>query len=67
MNETVQFLEQHDYWLLPGAALGRQACLPIPANLLFLGAGALARSGRLSLTGNFALSVLTFLCADLAW
>jgi membrane protein DedA with SNARE-associated domain/rhodanese-related sulfurtransferase len=67
MHETVQFLERHDYWVLVGAILGRQACLPIPANLLLVAAGALARSGRLTLSGIFAVSVLTFLCADLAW
>jgi len=67
MDETVQFLAQHNYWLLIGAVLGRQACLPIPASLVFVAAGALARSGRLSLSGIVGLSVLTFLLADLAW
>jgi membrane protein DedA with SNARE-associated domain/rhodanese-related sulfurtransferase len=67
MIETVHFLERHGYWLLVGAVLGRQACLPIPANLFLIAAGALARSGRLSLSGIVGLSVLTFLLADLAW
>lgn len=67
MHETVQFLAQHDYWLLIGAVLGRQACLPIPASLIFVAAGALARSGRLSLSGIVGYSVLAFLVADLAW
>jgi membrane protein DedA with SNARE-associated domain/rhodanese-related sulfurtransferase len=67
MNETVQFLARHGYWLLFGAVLGRQACLPVPANLFLLAAGALARSGRLSLSGTLGLSVVTFLLADLAW
>ena len=67
MIETVQFLARHDYWLLIGAVLGRQACLPIPANLILLAAGALARSGRLSLSGAIGVSVMTFLAADLAW
>ncbi len=67
MNETVQFLAQHDYWLLIGAVLGRQACLPIPANLFFVAAGAMARSGRLSLPGTIGISVLAFLLADFAW
>lgn len=67
MHETVQFLERHGYWLLVGAVLGRQACLPIPANLLLLAAGALAHSGSLSLTGAVGLAVMTFLLADLAW
>jgi membrane protein DedA with SNARE-associated domain/rhodanese-related sulfurtransferase len=67
MKETVHFLEQHGYWLLIGSVLGRQACLPIPANLLLIAAGALAHSGRLNLPRAVALSVLTFLFADLAW
>jgi membrane protein DedA with SNARE-associated domain/rhodanese-related sulfurtransferase len=67
MHETVQFLERHGYWLLVGAVLGRQACLPIPANLLLLAAGALARSGTLNLSGAVGLAVMTFLVADLAW
>jgi membrane protein DedA with SNARE-associated domain/rhodanese-related sulfurtransferase len=67
MHETVQFLERHGYWLLAGAVLGRQACLPIPANLLLLAAGALARSGSLSLSRAVGLAVMTFLVADLAW
>jgi len=67
MNETVQFLAQHDYWLLIGTVLGRQACLPIPSTLVFIAAGALAHSGRLSLPGIVGFSVLTFLLADLAW
>ncbi|HME09809.1 MAG TPA: rhodanese-like domain-containing protein [Bryobacteraceae bacterium] len=67
MNETVQFLEQHGYWLLIGAVLGRQACLPIPANLFLVAAGALARSGKASVLAILGLSVMTFLVADLAW
>jgi len=67
MNETVQFLAQHDYWVLIGAVMGRQACLPIPANLLFVAAGAMAHSGRLSLSGTVGISVLAFLLADFAW
>jgi membrane protein DedA with SNARE-associated domain/rhodanese-related sulfurtransferase len=67
MKETVQFLAHHGYWLLFGAVLGRQACLPIPANLFLVAAGALAHSGKLSLSGAVALSVETCLLADLGW
>jgi membrane protein DedA with SNARE-associated domain/rhodanese-related sulfurtransferase len=67
MNETVQFLARHGYLLLIVAILGRQACLPIPANLVLVAAGALARSGRLSLSGSVCLSVATFMIADLIW
>ena len=67
MNETVQFLAQHGYWLLVGAVLARQACIPIPANLFVVAGGALASSGRLSFSGIVSASVITFLFADLAW
>jgi len=67
MHEILQYLARHESWLLIGAVLGRQACLPIPANLVLIAAGALARSGNLSLPRVFLLSVMTFLLADLAW
>ncbi len=67
MNETVHFLERHGYWLLAGAVAGRQACLPIPANLFLVAAGALARSGKLSLAVILGMSVITFVVADLGW
>jgi membrane protein DedA with SNARE-associated domain len=67
MNETLHFLAKHGYWLLVVAVLGRQACLPVAANALLVAAGALARSGRLSLPVVVCISVVTFLLADLAW
>jgi len=44
MNETLHFLEQHGYWVLAAAIVGRQACFPVPAELFLPAAGALARS-----------------------
>jgi membrane protein DedA with SNARE-associated domain len=67
MKEMVEFLERHGYWLLFASVLGRQACLPVPASLLLLAAGALAGLGRLSFAGIIALSVIAFLLADLTW
>lgn len=67
MNETVHFVANHGYWLLIVAVLGRQACLPVPTNLVLVAAGALARQGNLSLPGILGVSVGTFLLADLAW
>jgi membrane protein DedA with SNARE-associated domain/rhodanese-related sulfurtransferase len=67
MNDIIHFGARHEIWLLIGAVLGRQACLPIPANLVLIAAGALARSGNLSLPSILFLSVMTFLLADLAW
>jgi membrane protein DedA with SNARE-associated domain/rhodanese-related sulfurtransferase len=67
MNEIVWLLTMHGYWLLFLCVLGRQACLPIPANLFVLAAGALAGFGKLSVIGVVAFSVSAFVVADLAW
>jgi membrane protein DedA with SNARE-associated domain/rhodanese-related sulfurtransferase len=67
MGETVHFLAKHGYWLLFLSVLARQACLPVPANLALLAAGALAGSGRLNLGASLVSSVLAFVLADLAW
>ncbi len=67
MNEAVHFLARHGYWLLYVSVLARQACLPVPANLGLLAAGALAGSGKLNFGAIVVLSVLAFLSADLAW
>jgi membrane protein DedA with SNARE-associated domain/rhodanese-related sulfurtransferase len=67
MKEMVEFLAKHGYWLLFAAVLGRQACLPVPANLLLLAGGALAGLGKLSIVNVIAVTVIAFLVADLAW
>lgn len=67
MHETLHFLARHGYWLLVGAVLGRQACLPVPANLFLLAAGALAHSGNMNLSAALVVSVMTFMVADFAW
>jgi membrane protein DedA with SNARE-associated domain/rhodanese-related sulfurtransferase len=67
MNEIIWLLTTHGYWLLFLCVLGRQACLPIPANLFVLAAGALAGFGKLSVIGVVAFSVAAFVVADLAW
>ena len=67
MNEMVRLLVAHGYWLLFSALFARQACLPVPANLLLLAAGALAGFGRLSFVTILAFSVVALLLADLAW
>jgi membrane protein DedA with SNARE-associated domain/rhodanese-related sulfurtransferase len=67
MHQTIEFLAKHGCWILFVAVLARQACLPVPANLLMLAAGALARLGRLSLVSIMTLSIAAFLLADFAW
>ena len=67
MKEMVEVLAKHGYWILFVAILGRQACLPVPANLLLLAAGALAGMGKLNFLGIVVFSLTAFLLADLAW
>ena len=67
MNEMVAFLARHGYWILFVSVLGRQACLPVPANLILLAGGALAGLGSLSVVNIVLVSLIAFLLADLAW
>jgi len=67
MKEMVEFLAKHGYWVLFVSVLSRQACLPVPANLLLLAAGALAGLGKLNLAGIIVFAVAAFLLADTAW
>lgn len=67
MNEMVQFLALHGYWLFFAALVARLAGLRVAANLFLLAAGALTDFGRLSLVGILALSVGALLLADSAW
>jgi hypothetical protein len=67
MNQFIDLLETHGYWVLFASVAGRQACLPVPANLLLLAAGALARQGKLNPVAILACSVAAFILEDLAW
>src|ERR1700743_44727 len=67
MKQMVEFLAHHGYWVLFVSVLGRQACLPVPANLLLLAAGALAGLGKLNLAGIIVFALAGFLLADTAW
>ncbi len=67
MKEMLHFLALHGYWLLFVSVLARQACLPVPANLILLAAGALAGAGKLNLAGILVLSILGLVSADLVW
>jgi membrane protein DedA with SNARE-associated domain/rhodanese-related sulfurtransferase len=67
MKQMVEFLAQHGYWVLFVSVLCRQACLPVPANLLVLAAGALAGLGKLNLAGILVSAVAGLLLADTAW
>jgi len=67
MNAIVQFLLKHGYSVLFAAVFARQLCLPVPALLFLIAAGALAGAGRLSLAVALGLAVTACLLADLVW
>jgi membrane protein DedA with SNARE-associated domain/rhodanese-related sulfurtransferase len=67
MREMVEFLARHGYWVLFVSVLCRQACLPVPANLLLVAAGALGGLGKLNLLAIMIFAVAAFLLADMAW
>jgi membrane protein DedA with SNARE-associated domain/rhodanese-related sulfurtransferase len=61
------YLVHTTYPILFVAVLARQLCLPVPALLFLLSAGALAGSGKLSFAGILVAAVLGCLLADLVW
>ena len=60
-------LLEHPEWVLFAWVLGNQGGLPVPVVPALLGAGALAGSGHLSLSGVVVVAVSASLGADLAW
>ena len=58
---------EHAQWLLFAWVLGNQAGAPVTVVPVLLGAGALAGTGQLNLTGIVTITVVAALGADLAW
>jgi membrane protein DedA with SNARE-associated domain len=69
MNHIVQCLVivKHGYSVLFASVFARQMSLPVPAILFLFAAGALARSGRLTLAVALGLSIIACVLADLVW
>jgi membrane protein DedA with SNARE-associated domain len=67
MNDTLQFLVEHGYIVLFGAVLAQQIGLPLPSTPFIIAAGALARSGQLSLGATIFLAFCAAMIADLVW
>lgn len=61
------YLVHITYPILFVAVLARQLCLPVPALLFLLSAGALAGAGKLSFAGILLAAVLGCVLADLVW
>src|ERR1700721_3378441 len=55
------------YLILWVAVFARQICLPVPANLFLLAAGALARGGGLNMSLVLCVGILGCLAGDLVW
>ena len=67
MNQIVQYLARHGYPVLFASVFARQLCLPIPAILFLLAAGAMAGNGKLNLARVIALGAVGCVLADLIW
>lgn len=67
MGDTLQFLVEHGYSVLFAAVLAQQIGLPIPSTPFIIAAGALARSGQLSLAATIFLAFSAAMIADLVW
>ncbi len=67
MMETIQFLIRHGYTVIFLFVLAEQFGLPLPAIPLLLAAGALAGTGKLSLTLVVLSAVAASLLADSCW
>jgi membrane protein DedA with SNARE-associated domain/rhodanese-related sulfurtransferase len=61
------YLVHTTYLIIFVAVFARQLCVPVPALLFLLSAGALAGSGKLSYEGILAVAVLGCVLADLTW
>jgi membrane protein DedA with SNARE-associated domain len=67
MSSTLQFVLRHGYSLVFLLVLIEQAGLPVPSLPILLAAGALAGSGKLSLSVALTLAVTAALISDSIW
>jgi len=67
MHKIVCEITGHAYVALFSSVFARQLCLPVPAILFLLAAGAMAAEGKLNLAVVILLSTLACLLADLIW
>ncbi len=67
MIEPLNHIVKINYLILWAAVFARQICLPVPANLFLLAAGALARGGELNIGLILCVGILGCLAGDLVW
>ena len=67
MNETLEFLVRHGYTVLFAWVFVEQIGLPIPTVPMLLASGALAGTGRLSLTTAMIVAIAAAMLSDSLW
>ena len=67
MNEVLNFLLRHGYWVVFAFVLAEQIGLPLPSTPVLLAMGALAGLGRISFWHAFLLGVTASLIGDCLW
>src|ERR1700689_3017046 len=67
MDAIVHLLLKHGYSVVFASVFARQMCLPVPAILFLIGAGALAGAGRMTLAVALGLAIIACLLADMVW
>jgi membrane protein DedA with SNARE-associated domain/rhodanese-related sulfurtransferase len=67
MLETLKHAFGLTYLILLVAVFARQVCLPVPANLFLLTAGALVHRGEVNICLVMSMGVLGCLAGDLVW
>ena len=67
MGDALQFLVRHGYLVLFASVLAQQLGLPLPSTPFVVAAGALARSGQLSLPAALLVAFCAAMLADVLW
>lgn len=67
MGDALQFLVRHGYLILFASVLAQQLGLPLPSTPFVVAAGALARSGQLSLPAALLIACSAAMLADSVW
>jgi len=67
MDQPLQFLLQHGYWVVFAVTFVEQIGFPLPAIPVFLMMGFLSRTGHFSIAAVLLLAVLASLLANLIW
>src|ERR1051326_1354844 len=67
MGDTLQFFVRHGYLVLFASVLAQQLGLPLPSTPFIIAAGALARSGQLSLPVALLVAFCAAMLADVSW